>query len=327
MKFFTKFLSVLLVLSLIMQFNILSIAANAEDINEVQIQSALAAEYQFSTEFNDIMQNSNGDYAFITQSQDDNTPILLPTGYVQVDLLDSDSVNAILENPNLSETIKDEISHMAVDAHPCSECDTCNLVSIFSPDLLPQTRSMDTSYHTYDGVQMKLEEISRDAHVGYESIGGGKKASTVWDGITNVLMGVAGVFSKTVSIFGVGYSLLDAIASESGATDVYPTASNDVQAKVRFSGVTRYTYAFIEDWRLGCVSRYAYVNDIAFDYDFYENSVRNLSGNFTYLVNNFIETESYKDHWAVARNNYQYVKVDDFITLKLGSKTFYLKAD
>lgn len=297
--------------------------AEVEAAIEKRSQRALAEEYCFQSKYNAVMENAAGDYALLVEEEGEE-PVLLPVGCIQVDLLDSDAVNEVLERTNLSEETKNAVEKMASKAEPCSECDTCNLISVFSPDLLPKSRGISTSYYTYKGMQMKVEQITKADHAGFASIGGGTQASTIWKGITNAILSAAGIVSTKVSIFGTGLTLLDAVRSASNCNNVYPAGGNDVQAKVRYTGTTRYTYANVQDWMLGCVSHSVLVEEIEFSYDVYENMERALKGDFICNVNRTVQSESYSNHWEVGYYNYNFAKVDGEIELKLGSKTFWL---
>lgn len=298
-------------------------SAMVKDAHEAQVQRALSEEYCIASKYDSVMENADGDYALLIEVEGSD-PALLPVGCVQVNLLDTEAVNEVLESTALSKETKNAIAQMASEAEPCSQCDDCNLITVFSPDLLPQTRGISTSYYTYHGTQMKLEQIDKADHAGYASLGGGKDAAKIWKGITNAVISAVGLVSTPVAVFGAGLSLLDAIRTVSNCNNVYPAGGNDVQAKVRYTGTTRYTYAKMQDWLLGCVSRRVLIEEIAFSYDVYEDMTRVRSGDFVREVNRAVQTESYSDHWAIAYANHTFAKVDTEINLKLGSKTFVL---
>lgn len=317
-----KLLSVTLVLALCIGLSAPA-SAMVEDAYEAQVQRALAEEYCITSKYDSVMENTNGDYALLIEVEGSD-PALMPVGCVQVDLLDAEAVNEVLKSTDLSKETKSAIEQMASEAEPCSQCDDCNLITVFSPDLLPQTRGISTSYYTYHGTQMKLEQIDKADHAGFASIGGGTNAEAVWKSITNAVISVVGLASTPVAVFGAGLSLLDALYTISNCNNIYPAGGNDVQAKVRYTGTTRYTYAKMQDWLLGCVSRRVLIENIAFSYDFYEDMTRVRSGDFVREVNRAFQTESYSDHWAIAYANHTFAKVDAEIRMDLGSKTFVL---
>lgn len=326
-KIAKRMLSVVLVVLQVVLLTIPASASSASNVGaEKTIQENLKHQFRYDSNYEGVMEDANGNYALVVEVPDQPSSVLLPAGYLQVDLLDPASVDEVLNHPNLSAEIKAAISDMSQAAKPCVDCDTCNLVSIFSPDLLPETRSLTTSYYTYDGTRMKVDQIQRDAHTEYADIvvNRGSTFTNTANAIYNIGLGVAGIFSTTVSVFGIGQTLFDALVNNSTVNVVSTVTNSQVQARVLFNGIARFTYAYIEDWRIGCVSHSANVQEVQIDYILYRNDERKFVGNFRKDVNRTIETESYANHWAVARNNYHSPKVDDYITVTMGSKVFQL---
>lgn len=315
------------VLMFAMGFNFLTVSAEAVSVyKENEMQRTLKQQYCIASEHEGVFEDDEGNYALAVEVPNRTAPILMPVGYLQVDLLDQTSVDMVLNHTSLSESIKNSIRDMSRTAKPCYDCDKCNLVSIFSPDLLPETRSTTTSYYVYDGTRMKVDQIERDSHTEYGAFisGKGEEFSSKLEGITGVLLGVGGIFSTHVSIFGVGLTLFDAIASCSGINGYGTINSSEVKSRVFFHGISRYTYAYIEDWRIGCVSHSADIDAVEINYVLYDGDNFEKKGTRDILVNELIETESFNNHWAVARNNYQDPKIDGSPMLKVGDAEFYL---
>ena len=295
--------------------------------SEKNVQNSLKYQYRFDSNYSGVMKDANGNYALAVDMPDDTSPVLLPVGYLQIDLLNPASVNKVLNHPNLSAEIKESVHNMAQSAEPCDKCDNCNIVSIFSPDLLAQTRSTTTSYYTYDGTRMKVDRIERDSHTEYGTITSskGEEFMSLLNGISDVTLAVAGCFSLPISIFGAGVTVFNAIADHSSINTVSSVNSSQVQVRVLFHGITQYTYAYIEDWRIGCVSHLAEVQKTQFDYILYDGDNRKCTNNFSVLVDRTVKTESYDNHWAIARNNYHSPQVDNPIVYTIGSLEFILR--
>lgn len=302
-------------------------ASTMEMDSNLQIQNALRAQYRFESSFDHVLEDEDGNYALTVEVPNSASPVLQPVGYLQVDLLDPTSVNYVLNHPNLSDEIKDTICSMAQAAEPCSECDTCNLVSIFTPDLLPQTRSTEIYYDTYNGTRMKVEEIQSDAHTDWANIlrDEGADFMAEAEAIVSIYFTIAGLIWQPIGVFGAGLSILDALLSTADIDAVGSNSVSTVDVRVFFHGTTRFTSAYIEDWRIGCVSYSAYVEKLKVDYVLYdEDGNRKEDDDYEIDVSTNLETPHFGNHIETAYYNYHSPVSDDYIRLKIGTKEYVL---
>lgn len=110
--------------------------------------------YALDTEFDDIKMSVAGNYALeLSLSEDDIVDV--PTGRLDVDILNDIEFALAMQNPAISNPVKDSLrTHRELLLNNGL---TSYVATIFSPQFLPMTRS--ETYITYKGHQMKNERI------------------------------------------------------------------------------------------------------------------------------------------------------------------------
>ena len=325
-----KKISSILIISILISM-ILPTASAAELLRFDAQQREYAQQYCIQTSVNGIVQDADGNYAMVITDTGAKSQLLVPVGRQDVLLTSKASVNAVQSIDGLGQELKDDIIEMAQHAQTdegCN-CNECNTISIYSPELLPAAESY--YYQYYDGHRMKVELITGDAHAGFTPLVKGNNFVGILSAIVGIVIAVNNVdIPKEVSIFGAGVSLLQEIFEHASVNNVYPSSTNSVEAKIRFSYVHKYTFGELShlsgDWLLGCVSSSATISEYIFSYDFYaDNGTRNAAGELYIWGNETIKTENFDSgHLRTAWLNLTHPWHDGQIEIGIGPKTFVL---
>lgn len=324
-----KRVSILLAVVLVV-VSVLPPASAAEAMRYNALQSIYAQQYVMKTEVKDVVQDVNGNYAIVSTDNANNTQTFLPVGRYDVFLNSEDSVNSLRNIEGLGQELINDVVEMAQRAEVNGE--DAAMISVYSPALLPENQS-NSSYEYYDGNRFKIELLSFDRHTDFASLASGTNIVSTLSSITNVAISIAGIFKTSVGIFGAGMTLLSEIYEQEQINNVYPSSNNSVVAKIRYTRTVKYTYGEMGylsgDWRLGCVSSHVSISEYIFSYDFYKGGIRDVAGELMIFSNKGkafeISSENYdsgymQKAWANLFNPW----IDGEITVKIGSKTFYL---
>lgn len=326
-----------LLLAILMIMTVVSPSAMAiEGMQYEAMQSKYAKQYVVKTDVEGIVEDANGNYAMVTTNISNDVKTYTPVGRQDFLLTSQESINEIKNMEGIEDETKNTIIQLAQDIqmNKKCDCDECNTVSVYSPDLLPvaQTRASSIQYDEYDGHRMKIEIVSADAHIGYDRIASGMSFENTVGAITGIVADSAldFVLGDLSNIFGTGVTLLQAILGDAGATTVYGKSENECQLKMRYSYTIKHTFAERTpnsgDWALGCLSQSATIDQCLFTYDFYENSKRNFQGDI--IVN--MKAPIYSEHYLGQNNmktawlNINHPYSDSGITVTVGKTHFVL---
>jgi len=123
-----------------------------------------------------------------------------------------------------------------------------------------------TRYYTYHGYPMKEELICYyNLSTGYETICKGTAASTAANGMSGVILDLAGYGSVTVALFNSAVNAYQAFADITGTAPVSGSHEDFVQVKLTYDVSTKYTYADLgygDGYRLGAVTQKVRLIDI-----------------------------------------------------------------
>lgn len=114
-------------------------------------------------------------------------------------------------------------------------------------------------YYTYQGFPMKDELICYDnLSTGYETICKGTQASTAANGISSVILDLAGYCSLPVSLLNSTLTAYHTFAEITGTSPVSGSCEDFTQVKLTYDICTKYTYADLgygDGYRLGAVTQ------------------------------------------------------------------------
>lgn len=99
---------------------------------------------------------------------------------------------------------------------------------------------------------------------GYETICKGDGASAAAEGISGIVLDLAGYGSGFVSLFNSALTALDAYENITGTAPVYGCYEDFIQVKINYNICTKYTYAdlgFGDGYRLGAVTQQVRIID------------------------------------------------------------------
>jgi len=317
-------------------------ASATEALQYDALQKEYVQQYCLETDVEGIVQDAEGNYAMVVTDMKVKSQELIPMGRQDVLLTSEDSVNALLNVEGVGQELKDDVMEMAqrAQAHEEYDGDNCNTISIYSPDLLSATQNVSPQYYDYNGHRMKVEIISADQDSGYVKLAQGSNLPSVIKGIIDVVIAtisrestVGTVVSNGIaylSIFGAEVSLFTAILKHAGINQIYGTSSSKIETKLRWHYTRKYTYGELiplsNEWRTGCVSSSATIEEYCFSYDLYNNNGQRIAKN-DYIIkgNGILYSENYAStNLETAWLNLTHPWADDGISVKIGPLTFHL---
>jgi hypothetical protein len=256
----------------------------------------------------------------------------IPVGKIDINLANPnqiiDAINNRLISPEVKERLKMRHKQVVESGYMVAKA------TFFSPDLLPNNKSVSTSYsaqppytttyYTYNGSQMKSEQLFYDnLDTQYQVISSGSLAKNIADNICNLAV-IAVTKIKYVNFFTTAISLYDAFANAYGASWATGATNDYVQVKLIYDNTDQWTYRNINgDWYLGLVSQKAVISNIA-SVQYYYNKAK-LSGKTFERSRNVSVTHKSSDFdspWAVA---YQWCNnhVNETLSWQCGGVLFY----
>ena len=288
--------------------------------------------YGIQTDVEGIVKDNNGNYAIANVDDLSGKEIYIPVGKIDIPITSNDSITLIENIEGIEIETRNAAIELAYEILTADERidNTPYIISIFSPSITNNTRS--TSYATYDGHRMKIEVVSADRHVGYETIASGTSFENTAKAITSIIVdGVVDYAVGNVSnIFGAGKTLLSSILSDANVNTVYGKSENECQIKMRYNHTVKYTYGERTpnkgDWASGLVSFSSTINEVGVTYDFYSNSTRLLSGDFIIPINAPLYSEHYRgeNNLKTAWLNINHPYNDSEIIVRIGKTRFVL---
>lgn len=310
--------------------------SKVEAYDKLDSTSDLGNEYsnnfEIQTNVEGIVKDNNGNYAIANVDDLSGKEIYIPVGKIDIPITSNDSITLIENIEGIEIETRNAAIELAYEILTVDERldNTPSIISIFSPSIMNNTRS--TSYATYDGHRMKIEVVSADRHVGYETIASGTSFENTAKAITSIIVdGVVDYAVGNVSnIFGAGKTLLSSILSDANANTVYGKSENECQIKMRYNHTVKYTYGERTpnkgDWASGLVSFSSTINEVGVTYDFYSNSTRLLSGDFIIPINAPLYSEHYRgeNNLKTAWLNINHPYNDSEIIVRIGKTRFVL---
>lgn len=307
-----------------------------EAYDKLDNTSDLGNEYSnnfgIQTDVEGIVKDNNGNYAIANVDDLSGKEIYIPVGKIDIPITSNDSITLIENIEGIEIETRNAAIELAYEILTADERidNTPYIISIFSPSITNNTRS--TSYATYDGHRMKIEVVSADRHIGYETIASGTSFENTAKAITSIIVdGVVDYAVGNVSnIFGAGKTLLSSILSDANVNTVYGKSENECQIKMRYNHTVKYTYGERTpnkgDWASGLVSFSSTINEVGVTYDFYSNSTRLLSGDFIIPINAPLYSEHYRgeNNLKTAWLNINHPYNDSEIIVRIGKTRFVL---
>ncbi len=278
--------------------------------------------YALDTEFDDIKMSVAGNYALeLSLSEDDIVDV--PTGRLDVDILNDIEFALAMQNPAISNPVKDSLrTHRELLLNNGL---TSYVATIFSPQFLPMTRS--ETYITYKGHQMKNERIY---YKGLEpdqsiSLASGVDTAELMDDIFNISLigvGVIGGSFPVITFSAAGLSLFALFTQKfedmvvTGSTRDYSNLQN-----MSYDKIEQLTWTnVLGDWKIGLYSEYVRVNKVVVHQYYYNSSTQ--EGNSYDLVitpNKECETENFSYPYPVAFQNMD-MPLNESISYRIGRK-------
>lgn len=288
--------------------------------------------FKIQTDVEGIVKDDNGNYAIASVDDYSGNEIYIPVGKIDVPITSNDSIALIRNIEGIEMETKNSAIKLAYEILTEDEQidNKSSTISIFSPSIINNTRNI--SYASYDGHRMKIEVVSADCHIGYETIASGTSFENTAKAITSIIVdGVVDYAVGNVSnIFGAGKTLLSSILSDANVNTVYGKSENECQIKMRYNHTVKYTYGERTpnkgDWASGLVSFSSTINEIGVTYDFYSNSTRLLSGDYIIPMNAPLYSEHYRgeNNLKTAWLNINHPYNDSEIIVKIGKTRFVL---
>ncbi len=300
------------------------------------LQSRYAKQYVIETGIEGIVQDINQNYAMVITKSEGGPQTFIPVGKQDIVLTSQESLNMLEYLEGVEDETKETIIRLAQERQMNTECDCdeCNTVSIFSPGLLPtsQANAPSITYEEYNGHRMKIEIVSGDSHVGYETIAYGMSFENTAAEIVSIGIDLTleALDMSKLTLFAGAVSLLDAILEDASANTVYGTSSDEAQVKLRYDYTVKHTYAErtpnAGDWAVGCVSQSATITQALYTYDVYVDNERKACGDFNIFMDASIYSEHYlgEDNLETAWLNINHPHSDNGITVYIEATTFEL---
>lgn len=247
MKHKIKFVSLILAISICFENTFISLAYN-ENSDIFLEQNQLKNEFCISTGNDSLLKSDSGDYAII---EDDD--YIVPVGELEINLKDEEEVAHALEHPYIPTEVKDAI-YQKLEAG-------AETVTIYSPDLLPQTRSSSTNYFTKDGYEMKsVVMITKSVSTGFVTVTKGIDTKKLSKKIVSIVMTSVGstIENKMYNLLTTGSDLFTNFIDICGLLpgQVATSAGDYTQINLTYNDTDKFTYAKIsQTWRLGLISK------------------------------------------------------------------------
>lgn len=300
------------------------------------LQSRYAKQYVIETGIEGIVQDINQNYAMVITKSQGGPQTFIPVGKQDIVLTSQESLNMLENLEGVEDETKETIIQLAQERQMNAECDCdeCNTVSIFSPDLLPtsQTNSTNTRYTEYNGHRMKIETVTGEQHAGYKTIASGMSFENTAAEIISI--GIDASLKvlnlSKLNLFVGAVSLLDAILEDASANTIYGSSSNQAQAKFRYDYTIKHTYAErtpnAGDWAVGCVSQSVTITQALYTYDTYVDNRRSESGDIIMFMSAPIYSDHYldEDNLETAWLNINHPYSDNGVTIHIEGTTFEL---
>lgn len=223
----------------------------------------------------------------------------IPVGRLDIPLSNEKTVIECLSNVELADETKEYIIGL-YSKYKESDDNSSMVVTVFSPDLLPKTRTTITEYYTYNGMRMKTEAVHLSSiSTPYRLDEQGSHVLNLSNSISSILVSVAGYFSTSV---GLGGSLLSFFEALAGDVE-YATANDFVQLRIVYDDVKQYTYGERYDgWYLGCITEHVHIATVEEFQHFLVNDVGTSKRTYQYPKAN-IKSPDYSNPWAKAYAN------------------------
>lgn len=310
----------IVILCFLMAFGLnIEVLAAESTINAYHVeQEKMAVFYSTETKFEDIYQGNDGSYALH----------LKDTGFTRVGRLDVDTASesnvfATLNDSRLTPEVKEYIRLKYEEAKAGGN--TNINISIFSQELLPQTRDTTTEYRTYNGVEMRTDRVYVEgAETPWTDVSRGAKTKEVCNNISSIGLSFLGLAPiTTISVAAGAASLLAAFINAGYNSYVTGSSSDFLQAFMKYDSTTQWTYARIgTDWQLGLVSQKAYVRYVKMKQYYMNNNNQGKSYTITTDIGSTYTSTYFNSPWAAAYQNMNN-PLEEWGYWTVGSKRFY----
>ncbi|HBH13063.1 MAG TPA: hypothetical protein DDX29_08120 [Clostridiales bacterium] len=163
----------------------------------------------------------------------------------EVNLFDKNDVNELLEKYSFEPEIEKDI--LKYSQRAVKQNNKKSKAVIYVP-IVPLTKSTTISYYSYGGYDLKDTKIDLyNQETDVITLIQGTASKSFVDGVTQGIFSIGGIFSKAISIFGSGMSLLDSIEDVIGVV-TGTSSSNYAKTHLQYDAHTKYTSV---DWGYG----------------------------------------------------------------------------
>lgn len=248
-----------------------------------------------------------------------------PVGRIDISLADPSSVADALANENIAQEIKDYIS--ARYAKALESRDTNVVLTLFSQELLPQTRGMaEPVYRTVNGIQMRTDRLEEYGLQVEDKIVIGSGMRTTLSNLSNITISTLGMSDiENIALTAGGVSLLSALIQ--AGMDSYITGSREdfTRLTITYNNMTQWTYGYTgSEWQLGLVSQQAEVTSTnAFVYMYNDGNVKtkNIPNSFG-TGEKLFRSPNYGSPWTVAYQNLN-MPITEWLRTTICGKVLY----
>lgn len=263
-----------------------------------------ASEYT-STLHDGVLRTSDGEYILEVGSGVEKE--YYPAGRMDIDFSDPQSVSMALNDVRIAEEMKGYISSEYEKAVRTGNMQAT--MTVYSQELLPATRTSETTYRTYNGVEMRTDRIYyQNLMTRTETLVRGINTEQVAANTTGITLSVLGLCQiPYISAVAGGLSLLQAFISAAAGNVNYVTGSSSdfVEYQMTYDTTTQWTYARIgTDWQLGLVSQSAEIIGLETVTYFYNPNTHSGKSNRTITeAGTVIRSQNFHSPWAAAYQN------------------------
>ena len=296
----------------------------AEQLTVCAPNELLTESYTTETTFRDVKKSPDGRYAIeLTTSIGTE---YLPVGRLDINLLDSSSVDNTLQRDDIPTEVKAEIQKKQERA--IANGSNSASVSYFSSALMETqdgltTRSNDSIYYTYQGHEMRSDRLySYGDSTGWEYIVSGTKTETVTSALFNVAFSAAGLAFTSVSILSTGAAVIKAFTDLFGLGWITGHSSDYLQMRLFFDDIKQWTYGKTgSGWQLGLCTEKVTLLKVGHEQYYYNNGRGGELENSDRSVKQVMMSEHFDSPWATAWQ-WTTAPLTEWVTWKVHNKTF-----
>ena len=310
----------IVILCILMAFGLnIEVLAAKSTINTHQVeQEKMSAYYSTETRFEDIYLGNDGSYALQLNSNE-----YTKVGRLDVDTSSENGVMSTLNDSRLTPEVKEYIRLKYEEAKASGNTNIS--ISVFSQELLPQTRDTTTVYGEYNNVTMRTDRVYvSGAETPWTDVSRGAKTKDVCNNISSIglsFLGLAPV--SAIAVTAGSISLLSAFINAGYGSYVTGSSSDFLQGYMKYDSTTQWTYALVgTDWQLGLVSQKAKVIKVQLKQYYMNASGQGKSHITTKDVGSTYTSTHFNSPLAAAYQNMNN-PLEEWGYWTVGSKRFY----